>query len=47
MVSEGNKKKKSSYKDMLDRMSNAVSKKLRQQKIDKLNSRSDLWKNLT
>ena len=47
MVSEGKKKKKSSYKDMLDRMSNAVIKKLRQQKIDKLNSRSDLWKNLT
>ena len=47
MVSEGKKKKKSSYKDMLDRMSNAVSKNLRQQNIDKLNSRSDLWKNLT
>jgi len=44
--SEGKRKKPSSRADIVKRMVAAHRKRKRAEKIDKLQSRSDLWKNL-
>ncbi|MFZ9728277.1 MAG: hypothetical protein ACO3CD_04625 [Candidatus Nanopelagicaceae bacterium] len=48
-MEENNKKPKkgSKYKDVVARMKAAVAKNKRQDKINKLDSDSGLWKNLT
>ena len=44
--SEGKKKKPSSRADVVKRMLNAYKEREREEKIDKLQSRSDLWQGL-